>query len=287
MPEVGRVDLLAIGDTNSFQTLSSSDLANCRRLGTTFFCEGRTVLKTNIIHDCMGSLFLASSTLIKANCKFRISDKREKIFSLGNNTWLVYSVGTIATNHVCPKARTSSPLTISSGQAVTVHSGCHIPTMDPLITADETEEMQVHSTWLDWTMSLSQLFDHNNAEQIANAVHQIRDTTTGSFDASVLLQNLDKLNEPFQAKHWIFSSPAMTFGLFAIITLLSFLIWKKFCTKPPTNTDVPTPSAPPILPVVQPAVNPNVPVVAPQQSPAPTAFNFKKSPPKSITIINS
>ncbi len=70
VPEVGRVDVLAIGDTNSFQTLSSSDLANCRCLGTTFFCEGRTVLKTNIIHDCMGSLFLGSSTLIKANCKF-------------------------------------------------------------------------------------------------------------------------------------------------------------------------------------------------------------------------
>jgi hypothetical protein len=198
----------------------------------------------------MGSLFLASSTLIKANYKFRISDTREKIFSLGNNTWLVYSVGTIATNHVCPKARTSSPLTISSGQAVTVQSGCHIPTMVHFIMADETEEMQVHSTWLDWTMSLSQLFDHNDAEQIAKAVHQIRDTTTGSFDASELLQNLDKLNEPFQSKHWIFSSPATIFGLFAIITLLSFLIWKKCCTKPPTNTDLPAPSAPQILPIV-------------------------------------
>jgi hypothetical protein len=174
----------------------------------------------------MGSLFLASSTLIKANYKFRISDTREKIFSLGNNTWLVYSVGTIATNHVCPKARTSSPLTISSGQAVTVQSGCHIPNMVHFIMADETEEMQVHSTWLDWTMTLSQLFDHTHTEQITNAVHKIRHTMTGSFDASELLQNLDKLNEPFQSKHWIFSSPATIFGLFAIITLLCFLYGK-------------------------------------------------------------
>jgi hypothetical protein len=168
-----------------------------------------------------------------------------------------------------------------------VQSGCHIWTMDHLIAADEMEEMQVHSTWLDWTMSLSQLFDHNDAEQIANAVHQIRDTTTGSFDASELLQKLDKLNEPFQFKHWIFSSPAMMFGFFALITLLSFLVWKKCCTKLSTNTDLPTPSAPPVPPVIQPAVNPNVSVVAPQQGPVPTAINFKKSPPKSITIINS
>ncbi len=155
VPEVGTADLIAIGDTSSFQTLSSSDLAACKRLGPTFFCEGRTVLKTNIVHDCMGSLFLATSTLIKANCKFRISDTREKIFSLGNNTWLVYSIGTIATNQVCPKSKSNTPITICSGQAITVQSGCHIATMDHLITADETDDVEVHSTWLDWTMTLS------------------------------------------------------------------------------------------------------------------------------------
>jgi len=90
MLEVGQADLIAIGDTNSFETLSSSDLANCKHLGVSFFCEGCTILKTNdqrptIVHD----LFLASAMLIKVNCKFQISETREKIFSLGNNTWLV------------------------------------------------------------------------------------------------------------------------------------------------------------------------------------------------------
>jgi hypothetical protein len=103
VPDVGRADLIAIGDTETFQTLSSSDLAGCRRLGQTFFCEGSSVLKTNLVHDCLRSLFLGTATLIKANCKFRISDTREKIFHLGNNTWLVYSVGTIAANQICPK----------------------------------------------------------------------------------------------------------------------------------------------------------------------------------------
>ncbi len=92
MPDVGLVDLITIGNTETFQPLSSSDLAGCRCLGQTFFCEGRSVLKTNLVHDCLGSLFLGTATLIKANCKFRILDTREKIFSLGNNTWLVYSV---------------------------------------------------------------------------------------------------------------------------------------------------------------------------------------------------
>jgi hypothetical protein len=91
VPDVGQADLIAIGDTETFQTLSLSDLAGCRRLGQTFFCTGSSVLKTNLVHDCLGSLFLGTAMLIKANCKFRISDTREKIFSLANNTWLIYS----------------------------------------------------------------------------------------------------------------------------------------------------------------------------------------------------
>jgi len=297
--EVGRADLITIGDTNSFQTLSSSDLAACKRLGQTFFCEG-TVLKTNIVHDCMGSLFLATSTLIKANCKFRISDTREKIFSLGNNTWLVYSIGTIATNQVCPKSKSNTPLMIRSGQAITVQSGCHIATMDHLITADETDDVEVHSTWLDWTMTLSQLFDHDDAEQITKVATEIRDTYTGEFDASELLKQLDNIQVPFQSKHWIFSSPLIMIFTLALGVLLTYCIWKKFCTKSHTTTELPFPSAPPAVtpaaPAVQPqvvqqvvqlAMYPNVPDPASVTAHPPTAINFKKSPSKSITIINS
>ena len=37
-PDVGRANLIAIGDTETFKTLSSSDLAGFRRLGQTFSC---------------------------------------------------------------------------------------------------------------------------------------------------------------------------------------------------------------------------------------------------------
>jgi hypothetical protein len=114
IPDIGKQDLITLGNTEAFQTLSSSDLANCKCLGKTFFCEGRSVLQTNIIDDCLGSLYFGRATLIKQNCKFCIDSTREKIYSLGNNTWLVYLVATIAMNQVCPKARTLSPLTIKS-----------------------------------------------------------------------------------------------------------------------------------------------------------------------------
>jgi len=101
--------------------------------------------------------------LIKNNCKFRIASTREKIYTLGNNTFLVYSIGTIATNQVCPKSNTLSPVTIKSGHSITVQAGCNIPTMDHVISADDSEETQILNSWLDWTMSLPELFNHKDA----------------------------------------------------------------------------------------------------------------------------
>jgi hypothetical protein len=172
--------------------------------------------------------------------------------------------------------------------------------MDHLITVDETDDVEVHSTWLDWTMTLSQLFDHEDAEQITKVATEIRDTYTGEFDASELIKRLDNIQVPFQSKHWIFSSPLIMIFTLALGVLLTYCIWKKFCTKSSTTAELPFPTAPPavapaapvaqpqlVQQIVQPAIYPNVPDPASISGPHPTAIHFKKSPPKSITIINS
>ncbi len=85
IPDVGKADLNAIGNTKAFQTLSTLDLANCKRLGSMFFCDSRSVLQTNIVENCLGSLYLGNSSLIKANCKFRI-DSTTLATTLGSST---------------------------------------------------------------------------------------------------------------------------------------------------------------------------------------------------------
>ncbi len=50
----------------------------------------------------LGALYIANSHSIQNNCLFKITEAREKIFELSENTWAVYSVGTISTNEVCP-----------------------------------------------------------------------------------------------------------------------------------------------------------------------------------------
>jgi hypothetical protein len=91
IPDVGKKDLIAIGNTEAFQTLSTSDLANCKCLGKTFFWEGRS--------------------------------------------------------------------------------------------------------WLNWTMSLSQLFNHEDNEQLTAIIMDLRKQINGDFDASQLLKGLDTIQK--------------------------------------------------------------------------------------------
>jgi hypothetical protein len=153
-------------------------------------------------------------------------DTREKFFSLGNNTWLLYSIGTIATNYVCPKAGTLSPLMIKSGQSIAVTPGRHIPTMDHIITADEIEQVKIVTSWLYWIITLSQLFNHHDRKELTAKINDIRHQITKDFDASCLLQILDSVQKPFLADHWLFSLPAAMIRKDIIITVISILSGK-------------------------------------------------------------
>ncbi len=105
-------------------------------------------------------------------------------------------------NQVCPKAGTLSPITIKSGQSITVKAGCNIPTMDHLISADDSEDMEIVNSRLDWTMSLSQLFNHDDNAQLTAMITDIRKHINRDFDASQLLQRLENVQKPFSAEHW-------------------------------------------------------------------------------------
>jgi len=55
---------------------------------------------------------MANSNSIQNHCRFKIPEAREKIFELSENTWAVYSVGTIRTNEVCPAANAVTAMQI-------------------------------------------------------------------------------------------------------------------------------------------------------------------------------
>jgi len=108
-PEVSTNNMITVGHSQSYQLISSSDLQTCNKMGETYFCKGRNVLLTDLTKTCLGALYLADAKNIHDCCKFSIGRAQEKIFCLDSNTYVVYSLGKINTNHVCPKAKSISP----------------------------------------------------------------------------------------------------------------------------------------------------------------------------------
>jgi hypothetical protein len=187
MPEVGINNMITVGHSKSHQTISSTDLQNCNKMGEAYFCKGRNVLLTDLTKTCIGSLYLASAKSIQQRCKFSVGRAQEKIFGLNSNTYMVYSLGKISTNHVCPKAKTISAVQIISGQTIRINPSCYIRTMDHIITADDSKEIEIHSKWLDWTWTSGQLFPQPENEVVTTAIEKLWTKISGKFDADILL----------------------------------------------------------------------------------------------------
>ncbi len=204
--DVGQNSLLAIGHTKSFQTISSSDLHSCLHLGDTFFCKGRKVMETSFKKSCLGSLYLTNSDAIQNSYKFKIAEASERIFELAENTWAVYSTGTINTNQVCQARNTIQTRQINSGDTITVEPGCYIQTMDHVNSADESETIEIQRKTMDWTGELAELFGRANTDDIHRAIQGLQTKYNGEFDASELFKELDQI-KPAEA-HWTFTSPA-------------------------------------------------------------------------------
>jgi hypothetical protein len=139
---------------------------------------------------------------------------------------------------------------------------------DHLISADESEDIEIVNSWLDWTMSLPQLFNHDDNEQLTAMISDIRKHINGDFDASQLLKRLDNVQKPFSADHWRFSSPAAMLGVALLIAVVLFAVWKKCCAQAPQTATIQLPPDQPVQPQPLPQPLPQVPQQIQQPPPA-------------------
>ncbi len=149
------------------QTPFTTDLQSCNKMGETYFCKGRNVLLTDLTKTCLGALYLMDAKNIQGRCKFSIGGAQEKIFCLDSNTYVVYSLGKINTNHFCPKVKSISAVQFSSGQTVRINPSCYIRTID-------------------WTWTLGQLFQQPENKMVTTAIDKLRTKISGKFDAEAL-----------------------------------------------------------------------------------------------------
>ena len=152
-------------------------------------------METDLKRSCLGSLYMANSQSIQTHCQFKIAEAREKIFELSENTWAVYSIGTISTNQVCPAVNNVTAMQIQSGDTIKVKPGWYVRTMDHVISADESETIEIAIKTMDWAREITDLFHYENKDAIHQAVQGLCNLYNGEFDATVLLDQLDQLDQ--------------------------------------------------------------------------------------------
>ncbi len=117
--------------------------------------------------------------------------------------------------------------------------------MDHMISAEESEMIEILKKTMDWTGELAELFGQANTEGTHTAIQGMRTKYNGEFDASELFKELDQI-KPAEA-HWMFTSPAAMIGIALAIFLIGMISWKKCVSKAnPTETPILTPPAPPM-----------------------------------------
>jgi hypothetical protein len=170
---------------------------------------------------------------------------------LDSHTYVVYSLGKISTNQVCPKAKSITAVQISSGQTIRINPSCYIRTMSHIITADDSKEIEILDNWLEWTWTLPQLFQQPESEVVLSAIHRLWNKIAGRFDTDVLIQELETMMKEAKVvaqenvlSHWIFTSPgAMIVGTI-ICLLLLFCCWRFCCASGTGQAPLPYPPAP-------------------------------------------
>jgi hypothetical protein len=65
--DVGPTNLLTIGHSQPFQTISSSDLHTCLHLGDTIFCKGTKVMETSLKRSCLGAVTIHGQLQCNSN----------------------------------------------------------------------------------------------------------------------------------------------------------------------------------------------------------------------------
>jgi hypothetical protein len=99
--------------------------------------------------------------------------------------------------------------------------------MDHIISADESETIEVKIKTMDWAGEITDLFHYRNKETIHQAVQGLHTRYNGEFNATILLEQLVQLQtlDP----HWAFTSPAAMIGAAICIFATGFCFWKCCC----------------------------------------------------------
>jgi hypothetical protein len=120
--------------------------------------------------------------------------------------------------------------------------------MDHIITPNDSEEIEIHSKWLDWTWTLGQLFQQLENEKLTKVIDRLGEKICGKFNAEILINELKTMTKEAKensVSHWTFTSPGAMIGGAVLSLLILFCCWRMCCNLGNSSSSYLAPSAPP------------------------------------------
>jgi hypothetical protein len=148
-PDVGQANLLTIRHSKSFQLTPAQIYTHGSTSETPSFARE---VETSLKRSCLGALCLTNAKMNQTASKFKVTEAREKIFELAENTWAIYLIGTInqstQTRCAVPK-KTIKLCQIKTGDPISIDPRCCIQTMDHVILANISEMVEIQVKTID------------------------------------------------------------------------------------------------------------------------------------------
>jgi hypothetical protein len=110
---------------------------------------------------------------------------------------------------VCPAANAVTAMQIQSGDTIKIKPGCYVRTMDHVISADESETIEIVIKTMDWAGEITDLIHNENKDAIHQAVQGLHNRYNSKFDATILLDQLDHLRHEGRMRNRTRTGPSL------------------------------------------------------------------------------
>lgn len=228
MPNVGNMDIIAVGDQEAYKVLSDSDLHHCLRLANTHFCKHSNVVSINRRATCLSSIFTADPESTRQQCKFRVSPTEEAVFQKAKNEYIIFTKHPMNVQEVCQGAQSEAKRNptshrVTNGETISVKSGCKIITREHLLVGDQEDNFPIEDSAevRSWAWSVSHLFPNISRDKLDEVMERLNAKGFHNLDASDLLHQLDLVTaQPDSKLYW-----ALYIASGAVFVILAGLVF--------------------------------------------------------------
>jgi hypothetical protein len=141
-------DLIAIGSSTAYKTLSLSDLDACIKKNSIYVCDKPNFLRTKLSNSCVGALYEKNKEATLRHCHYEKRPFTEAVFQIESSSFIVYSPVRFTARFSCK--RNSYTADITEANRIYVANECTLPLLDHVLQSSNHYTMTGETEITNW-----------------------------------------------------------------------------------------------------------------------------------------